>query len=45
MLAGWWFVTEEKGEVQGWAPGAFLEPVVETASASRCPAMEEEGIG
>lgn len=36
-VAGWWFVTSEKGEVQGWAPGAHLESLVEEES----PIVEE----
>lgn len=43
-LSGWWFVTGEKGEVQGWAPGAFLEPLVESSATNKSP-MEQEGEG
>ena len=25
---GWWFVQLEGGSEEGWAPGAFLEPLV-----------------
>ena len=25
---GWWFVQLEIGSKEGWAPGAFLEPLV-----------------
>ncbi len=39
MFVGWWFVYIGKSQEEGWAPGAFLEPLSEPSAE---PAIYEE---